>query len=500
MIQTVIKQLPQYIQQYSHRDQLVLNEFLEILKHVENVRVKRSSLIKYLRKYTEKLLNTEIYVQNPFLWFSEVYFSKAFQILSMTDFHAHSFYEYVVKQLRSSKNHPGVFELIRKNTPLTDLEWERLQYESSRMVAPLTHKQYEIIQKMFQLVTNGGINILDPNLVRKQLVSNLSTGFKTINELIHFFTTLEFLWHIDYHTSAFGISRLFCHIQIKKKQFEDILLIRRPQNTTLNMSRIYENRNKKQEYIGILYVPTNSIQSLKEFLKKQEQKGNIKIKKISPIDSNYRSISLNLYKPGEGWVKISSKYIQNIISQVSDPNTHLRMDIELLDYLSPTFNQKWSFKQHKLPVEIIKLYCETPQEYNFESLKADSAITNKNTLISIKNRGLLRQLFDNHVLNVSWVPWQIVFDFSLDSYWLNLPKIEINKLIPLLQALPFTMVYLSEDSTSIFTYITPEIAQSIKKHSKWGVYAIKRYYVHQETKFDWFDEKKRDWITPRILE
>jgi hypothetical protein len=108
-------------------------------------------------------------------------------------------------------------------------------------------------------------------------------------------------------------------------------------------------------------------------------------------------------------------------------------------------------------------------------------------------------LYYNGVLSISWIPWQIVYDFSIEYYWLILPKTNINQIIPLLRILPFTMVHLSENNTFIWTYLSPEIAQWIKKYSNWEMYEVKRYISQQKAQFNWFNEEKLEWITPYIL-
>ena len=114
MIQTIIKQSPQYIQQYPQDDQRLLNEFLNLLTHFDEAEYQRTRLLERFIDYNKKLYGTDLYLKCPFLWFTETYIEKAITALILTDFNASSFFEYLTKHLRKKIEGPGVFDLIRK--------------------------------------------------------------------------------------------------------------------------------------------------------------------------------------------------------------------------------------------------------------------------------------------------------------------------------------------------------------------------------------------------
>ena len=377
MIRTVIKQLPQYIRQYSNVDQTILTNFLLLLENYEEAEKNREYLKHLFLEHNNKLLGTKEYLHTPFLWFSRTYFRKAHQILSLTDFHAHSFYEYLAKQLRSEKKQPGVFELIRKNIPLTNFEWEQLQYKCNRMLVPLSSLQYELIQKMFNFIINDGINALDPQLIKKQLLPLFSKGVITKNDLLRFFATLESSWVIRFHSQAFGLNRLFYHIQTKDTPFEKIIPYHNSENTVLNMSDIFVNRDTPMDYMGVFYIPKNDVTCLKEFLKDQVQEGSIKIKNLSTIVYSHRSISLDLYKVDEGWSTLKESDLNQLANEIRKYKVDVSRDNHYRNYLSPPFNKEWLFSQHQLPIEIIRIYCEVPSQYTFSDILSDSETMTK---------------------------------------------------------------------------------------------------------------------------
>ncbi|MHA1207511.1 MAG: hypothetical protein ACTSSO_08090, partial [Candidatus Hodarchaeales archaeon] len=77
MIKTVISQLPPLIQHYPDSDQVLLNNFLELLKYFEEADYERSKLISRLTEYTNSLQEAAIYLQTPFLSFTKTYFQNA---------------------------------------------------------------------------------------------------------------------------------------------------------------------------------------------------------------------------------------------------------------------------------------------------------------------------------------------------------------------------------------------------------------------------------------
>ena len=497
MIQTVINQLPKYIQQYPTEDQILLNEFLTLLTYFGEAEYNRERLKKRFNDYTSGLLETSIYIQTPFLWFSRTFFQKANQTLGLTSFRGQSFYGYIAKQLRSWKTQIGVFELIRKITPLKDLAWEQQQYRSSQMSFPMSNEQSDAIKKMYELLEDNAIDSLNPKFVRSQLVNRFSAKLATTKELVGFLKLLESIWRLDYYTPAFGVRRLFYHIQTNEKQLEEIIQVNNPRNTLLNSSDFYKNREEPQDYFGIFTAPVQSVQSLENYLKNQEQKGILKIFKLSPIQNEYRSASLELYKIGSGWSPITSRHLQAVINEISEPENNKKHNI---DWISPHYNQNWSYKKHQLPIEIIKLYCDLPRQYTLESLESKLNIENKNSVVSIKNRALLRQLHYNRVLNISWVPWQLVYEYSRQYYWLILPKLDIIRIIPLLKIIPIAMINLSKDNTFIWGYLTPKFVQELRNKTSWEIYPVIRSYSSQKPDFNWFNVETLEWITPSLLE
>lgn len=310
---------------------------------------------------------------------------------------------------------------------------------------------------------------------------------------------LESRWHLDFHSPAFGVTRAFFHIQTDDEEFTNIIPIHDSNNTILNVSDIFVNRELPMDYIGFLYVPDQDTNALEEYLRRCERNKVLKLKKFAIITSYHRSISLDHYNLGKGWLKVKPSYLHRIADEISKKKTNPLRARNNLDYLSSPFNQKWKFTQHKLPEEVIKIYCDTPSELTYSDLKLTSVTNNKNPIVSLAQRGLLKQLNYNRVLNINWVPWQLVYEFSRDYYWVILPKVSIQEINPLLKLLPISMISLSEESTQIWTYLTSQLAQWIREDLQGEVYSVTQYINPQTLNYNWFDQEKSQWRTPQIL-
>ena len=499
MIQTVINQLPKYFQQYPEENRKLLNEFHELLSCFDEAELNREGLKKRFNNYTSRLLGTDNYIQTPFLWFSITFFQKASQTLELTDFQGQSFYKYFAKQLRVWNAQPGVFELIRKITPLNDLAWEHLQYRSIQMTVPLSIEQYNTIKKMYALVKGNAIDTLNPTFVRSQLVGRFSKDFKTTKELTSLFTLLESVWRIDYHSPAFGIERLFYHIQSNQKSIEEIIGYHNSNNTLLNISDIFKVKNKSMDYIGVLYVPSDDIILLEKYLQSCERKGLLNLKILSNISSIRRSISLDFYKADVGWLNVEKPYLNQITSHLRNNKLNSTLD-ENFDYLSPITNQEWHFNLHKMPEEIIKLYCELPSLYTFSDLLTKSKRRNSLSVNLIKRKGLLRQLLYNNVVSIYWIPRQLVYEYSLTYYYVVIPKTEIEQILSLLSIFPYSILNLSKEHIFVWAHLAPEIAKWINERLKWDLYEVRRYISPWKAEYSWFDEDQVKWVTPKILQ
>jgi hypothetical protein len=499
MIKTVLDKLPPFIENYPPEEKGLLNDFMKLMKDFEQAEVKRTELIKNYELYSQKLLGSKKYLHTPFLWFTDAYFQKAKLTLNWDNYQAEAYYEYLAKFLRVDKSYQGVFELIRKQTPLSDGKWEQLQYACSKMLKPITAEEMKIIKGLISLIKYQGIYSIDPERIKKQTQSLFPKGTKVNRLLSAFLTNLECKWYINFHSPAFGIEHLFFHLKGVKSKLDEIIPFQDPNNTVLGMSDIYVSKEKSNEYFGIFYLPTQDVKAFNAFLLDHETNGKLKIKELSHIKTSRRGFSLDRYIVDKGWSVISKADLRNFSHLLRTENEEQAQLGTTTIICYPKTDEKWLFTQHQLPHDLINVYCNIDSTYLFPELPTTST-SKKREKNSIKtNIGLLKQLIHNDLVCIYWIPWRLVYEYSLDSYWVKLPKSFFKNLIHLMKITPVSNVNIGEENIYIWAHLTPQMVEWLKKDLKFKVYPIVRYFSPCSPDINWFNQKKLLWKTPSVL-
>ena len=496
MIKTVLDKLPPLIEKYSSEEKVLLDEFVEILKNFEQAEVKRTELVNNYDNYTQKLLGSKKYLHTPFLWFTVAYIQKVKLTLNWDNFQAESYYEYLAKFLRKDKSYHGVFELIRKQTALTDIKWEQLQYASIKMLKPLTEEQIRIIKGNFSIIKRLGIYALDPRTIKKELSLMFPKGKKIDKFLSAFFENLESQWSLNFHSPAFGIERFFVHIKGSRVTIDDIINFQDDKNTVLCLSEIYSVRGNPDEYLGILDVPKQDINLLTDFLRENEQKSTFELKEIAHIKTSFRGFSLERYSANEGWQKIGRLEFGKFKRRIEE-GKEARDD--LLTYLPQNINQNWQLSQHQLPIELIQIYSNNQTSLRYSELNLNILDKREGKKLSKSKIGLLKQLLYNKILYIDWIPWRLVFEFSLDLFLIKTSIKDLTTVKQLLKIVPMATFYVSDKEIYVWTYLTNEIVQLIEKEFKWRIYPISRFLPSQKPNYKWFDKEELRWKTPKVL-
>ncbi len=500
-IPTILNQITPYIEKYSLNDQKLLDEFFSILLRYEEAEYNRNELEEAFEKVRLSILNNKQYFSLPFLWFVGIFLLNARLILSVSEFHANSFYRYIAKQLRGKGEILGVFQLVRKNTPLSDFAWEKLQYESNKLLYPLSNQQFQILRVIYSLINDRGIDVLDPRKLRTAIVNQVkfSPSVKPINELSRFFRIVEGRWFLRFHSPAFGLDRLFFHLELNEGiSLEEIIDFHSPESTVLGLSAVYYIRDHPNTYIGTLVFPTNSIELLKTSLQHHEEEGDINLLDLSEISTIHRNISLNNYKEDSGWFDLSQTKMDQIAKEIQAKHLRKKPQMSSFSYTTPAFNLEWNFKKHPLPYQIICLYCKLPVEFSFSSLPIQPASLQEGLALSRSETGLFKQLLYNQIVHVGFVPYRLVYEYSLDSYWITLPRIPLFQLKGFLNIIPYSECYTTKSSIHIWTRMSSKLIKWVKDDLKWKIYPILDTHAPYGPKLEWFDENLLTWIQPDI--
>ena len=499
-IKTVIDQLPQYITKYPPEERKLLMEFLTILAHYKEADFKREKLGNKFELYRQEIISRKNFVILPFSWFIETYFRNARVSLSVSKFHSATFYEYVVKHLRGAPQVEGVFKLIQSGVSLSNLKWEELQYECNKLTTPLTSNQLQILNGVYSCINKVGVQTLDSKRLRIE-VSEKSNQPMSASELTRFFTLLEGRWFLHFFPPAFGLTRLSFRIQFNEpNDLKDIVNFQDPANTVLCVSDVHAVRYSKRSYIGTFLIPMRSIDRFKVYIQDLEEQGVLVIGNLSQIETSFRSTSLDIYKAGIGWNKYGKTKLNLIKTKLLSERpkeTNLTDTISL--YIPPSFNSTWNYKQHPLPEKIIELYCKIPEAYSFTELPFRPLENGNTKSLSRDEIGLLKQLYYNKVINIGFIPWRMIYEFSLDRYCIEISKKPLFQLKQFLFLLPYSYTYLTQDKIYIWAFLNSHLMNWIKKDLKWDIYPVLWTHQIQDLSFKWFNKETLQWKIPKIL-
>jgi hypothetical protein len=500
-LRTIVDILPPYIEKYPPSDQLLLNDFLSVLQHYDKADYQRNKLSNRFKKYCDSLLGTDQYIKTAFLWFSFTYFSNANILLNVSKFYADVFYGYLVKHLRGSSKVPGVFDLIRKNVPLTNFAWEQLQYESHKLLVPLTDDQLQVLKNVYSVVMEGGVDTLDSRKLKAQIVNDLSfpKKIKSNEELRRFFQLLEGQWLYHLLVPAFGLDWVIIHIQLQEStSLEEIIDFQDPRNAIISVSYVYLNRNLPNTYIGILRVPSQDFGRLKSYLQKCERQGRLILKSLDKVTTWRFSGSLTYYRAKTGWIEPSPIRMRRLTRLLLAQNPREPTGELLFLYTSHQSNFDWHYKDHPLTVEIVKLRCKISHHtYSYQNLPLSKQELSHLTHTDI---GLLRQLHYNRVLQIRFVPMRLVNEFSLDMYCVILPKISDYQFRYFLNLIPSSDILLTEELIYLWVQLPPKLVQWIENELHWTVIPLIQQFGISNFEFSFYDPLKLQWRTPHFLQ
>lgn len=501
-IKTIINQLPQYIAKYPPEEQKLLKEFLSVVAFYEEADFNRQELSSKLDNYRHEIKSRNNFMTLPFSWFVETYIRYARAILSISKFHATHFYEFIVKHFRGTDQIQGAFKLIKNKTSLSDLTWEKLQYECSKLLIPLTPEQFKILEATNNHVVKNGIYSLDPRSLKNEIISQIQflSSTKPKPELKRFFSLIDGQWRLLFFSPAFGLDRVFFHMQLNESSsINDLIGNQNPNNTVLTISDIYKAREIPNTYIGSFYVPSQNVEDLLTYIKRLVHEDLLVLHDLQRIKSKWTSSSITQYKPNIGWINPNLTKMKSLTRLLKSTRPKRIEKRKAGLYIPNKFNLDWYFTQHPLPNQIIKLYCEIAQGYSFSNLPLVSYRNEVNRSLTKDELGLLKQMYYNRVLYVDFIPWRIVNEFSMDLYNITIPKLSSSKLNSLLQLLPYSEIIETQKDIKIWTRIPKILEEWMNIKLEWEVISIIQTHFAGNLNYNWYNKKKLQWNTPKIL-
>ena len=499
-IGTILNQIPPYVEQYPPDDQKLLNDFFDVLRRYKEAEYNRRKLEEDFEKFRKNVLKRKQYLTLPFLWFVGTFLRHARVILNISEFHPDPFYKYITKQLRGNTDILGVYQLVYKNIPLSNLAWETLQYESNNRLYSLSKEQFQIIRILYTNIAELGVYTLNSLEVKAVILNQVEfpKNVKPSDELNRFFTLIDAKWIVHFYSPAFGLERLFCLFQLQDPTIlHDVIDFNDPGNTVLTYSDVFRARDLPNTYIGNLLIPNQNLDQLKRYLQHCENQGYFILKALKRITTTRISASLDHYHVNKGWIELSPTKMRRLTSFINSKHPKKTQNEDNSLFISHPFNQSWHFDQHPLSTNIIRLYCKIPDVYSFSELRSIS--DQDSTTLSRSEIGLLKLLYNNKIIYIGFVPWQLVYEFSLDLYWIILPKISLFRLKQYLKLVPYNEIHYTENSIYILARLTPKLVHWIKNDLSWTVIPITLVHERPDLQFSWFNSETLQWNTPDVL-
>ena len=485
-IQTVINQLPPYIEEYPADEQQLLNEFLNLLKYYKEADYERERLSNRFTEYYQKNTRTQKYLDTPFLWFAVDYFSQANITLSLAKFDGRTFYEYLTKPLKRTAQCVGLFALIKDKISLMDLKWENLQLTSTKITVNLLDEHLIALNSVHKAIEELGVHSLNSTVLRKK-VRKETSKFPFMRDLVNFHRLIESEWTLWFYPPAFDLSRFYINFSLPNNaKISDFIDYDDLRNTTLCNSRIFYMPESKNEYCGYLTIPSRFNAVLKKIIDFNQEKENIIVKKFEEITMERLATSLTLYDVKDGW-------------KDSNPPPYRKKHFNL--NITPKFNNAWNVKEFGEPTKLIQIYCHPSGMYSFDTLPLNK-INNDNTpqnRFSTSEMGLVKYLYTKGVCRISFVSERLVVTYSPFQYEIILDSMSSDRIERLISWIPYTRLFHTENHTFLWVNLTPATAMWIRDELKWPVRQIIQHHYPTFPNPDWYNFDACEWKKPLFI-
>jgi hypothetical protein len=487
-IKTVVTQLPSYIEKYPEPHQHYLNQFRDILRVCESgIDKPRYTLFDKLEKYCQNQMDSESYLNFPFLWAAVDYITNANQLLEMADYKAEDFLTYLTKYFTNKEGTKGIFQLIREKTPLKDHRWEELQYSLVK-TRTLNKEELQLLNKIYFLLSSIGIQGLNPKRLKKNIIE--PTGiFKSNKEIDYFFRRLDARWLIWFSPNAVGLKQFFVDIHFRNGiSLEEVIDFKDTRNSILTVSHLFQKRENPDNYLGLLTVPEQQTKEAALYFSKCQNNQTIILNKFEEVIDFKLSSSLALYRAEKGWRKLTDTQCKNLAHKIKKGNPRKKKSENTSFYLTNSMNPNFSYFDYEKPINLVNLYCKASGPYSFNKLPLGYI----GSFLTPLETGLLSFLHQRHIIIIGFQMLNLLYEFTMDQHFVIISKHSEN-LEFLLELLPFSSIYFTEKDIILVTNLPSNLMNWLKKELNWDIFTVIRTHNPQSLNCELFDKKSLNW-------
>ena len=501
-LSAILSQIPPLISQYPSHDQEILTPFFNLLaQNKVDTYKQRELFLERIIAINNEFHNSNRYLGTPFLWFSVTFLHNARRLLIEASFHADSFIQYLVRILRGDTEVQGVFPLLRQEVSLKDIKWEKLQYYCNKdLVDPLSVKQLEILRVLHPLVNKIPLQGMNQYYITKEIAEKVTLN-KQFRGLHHFFSRLDARWGAWMFPPVFELSLVMFMIKTHKSNEKfDLNTFKHNSNFVMGMSNVYKLFEKENIFSGFIYVPKRLLNALIDYFKEKENGKQIEIIHLEPITSVQAGTSLALYLQGIGWENqiIPEKFLNSV-----ERRAVYKADSQLTNISCVTQKLKlgkFTYNNFDSPEQAIKLYIKTYSAISFTNLPIGLKGDFQTSSLTQSDLALLSKFFAKRLAAPTFQLRNVISLFSLDMFWIEIPKNSFRTSQTFLHWLPLSSVLNTKSTSILITQLTPNIFNWIQKKLGWKIFPIQPYFRSKVLIDNFYNYKDLQWMTPQLLE
>ena len=501
-LSTILSRIPPLINQYPTYEQEILTPFYNLLvQNKVDTHKQRERYLEQLKILTNEHYSLERYIETPFLWFSVTFFLNAQRLLIEASFHADIFIQYLVRVLRGDDEVLGIFQLLRQKTSLIDIKWEKLQYYcNTDLNDPLDNKQLEIVRVLYSLVNKTPIQGMNQHYITREVSQKVTVDNK-FRGLHHFFSRLDARWGVWMFPPAFELSLVMFKVKISSSnEGFDLNIFKNDNNFVMGMSNVYQLLEEENMFSGFIYIPKRLLNVLIEYFKDKQRNNLLEIDLFEPITSIQAGTSLAMYLEGTGWKNsdIPANFLTSVERRVRYAS---KSQVGNISSVTPRMKTRnFTYIDLDNPEQAIKLYIKTYSALSFANLPIGLKGDFHNSAITQSDLALLAKFFAKKIASPTLQLRNVLSEFSLDLYWIEIPQNSIKTIQTFLHWLPMASVISSKNSQVLITQLTPIIFNWIKKKLGWNIFSIQPIFRSKAMIDNFYNYQDLQWMTPDLLE
>jgi hypothetical protein len=236
---------------------------------------------------------------------------------------------------------------------------------------------------------------------------------------------------------------------------------------------------------------------MKQYLQNCEQQEKLVLNELTDILEIRRSTSLSRYHAREGWATLSSKERQNLNEKMRIKHPRKKRKKIPAFFVDEPFNQIWNYNQNSDPKELISFFSNFSKRITYATLPIHSE--NPQIVFSKSDTDMLKKLIQEQICQPFFTLDRIIFEYSIDHYSVEIPKMPLKQLEYVQSALPHTQLNMTEKKYFLWTHLSPDDFNWITDDLGWKTKNILQSKYHDPLNYKWFNKKTLQWNIPSVL-